>query len=55
MLEMVGMGFANPHQMKIIQFVKTAEDVIPAIREQKRILDEEKECAQKRKKRCRKR
>lgn len=54
MLEMVGMGFANPQQMKIIQFVNTAEEVLPAIREQKKILDAEKEHARKRNRRCRK-
>ena len=47
MLEMVGMGFANPHQMKIIKFVNTAEEVVPAIREQKKILDQEAKCGKK--------
>ena len=47
MLEMVGMGFGSPQQMKIVQFVKTAEDVIPAIREQKKILEQEKKCEKK--------
>ena len=47
MLEMVGMGFGSPQQMKIVQFVKTAEEVIPAIREQKKILEQEKKCEKK--------
>ena len=47
MLEMVGMGFGSPQQMKIIQFVNKAEEVIPAIRAQKKLLDEEAKCAKK--------
>jgi len=42
LLEMVGMGFAKTEQLQILQFVKTAEEVIPKLREQKKLLDQEK-------------
>lgn len=42
LLEMVGMGFAKTEQLQILQFVKTAEEVIPMLREQKKLLDREK-------------
>lgn len=54
LLEMVGMGFAKPRQMDIVQFVNKAEDVIPAIRAQKKKLEIEDENIRKRKKRCEK-
>ena len=38
--EMVGMGFARPSQLKIIQFVNHVEEVIPMIRQQKKLLEE---------------
>ena len=37
LLEMVGMGFIKPHQIKLITFVKTVDEVLPTIR---RELDE---------------
>jgi len=37
--EMVGMGFARPSQLKIIQFVNRVEEVIPMIRQQKKMLE----------------
>ena len=40
--EMVGMGFARPSQLKIIQFVNSVEEVLPMIRQQKRMLEKEK-------------
>jgi len=39
--EMVGMGFARPSQLKIIQFVNHVEEVIPMIRQQKKVLEKE--------------
>ena len=39
--EMVGMGFARPSQLKIIQFVNRVEEVIPMLRQQKRMLEKE--------------
>jgi len=47
LLEMVGMGFAKTEQLQILQFVKTAEEVIPKIREQKKLLDQGKKCDKK--------
>ena len=41
LLEMVGMGFAKPHQMKIMQFVNTVDEILPAIRLQQKLLEEE--------------
>ena len=40
--EMVGMGFARPSQLKIIQFVNRVEEVLPMIRQQKKMLEKEK-------------
>ena len=37
--EMVGMGFAKPHQLKIVQFVNHVDEVIPMIRQQKKLLE----------------
>lgn len=42
LLEMVGMGFAKSHQMGLVRFVKTPEEVLPAIwDEQKKIKENE--------------
>ena len=41
LLEMVCMGFSKPHQMKIMQFVNTVEEILPAIRLQQKLLAEE--------------
>ncbi len=34
LLEMVGEGFIKPHQMKLLTFVKSVDDVLPEIRRQ---------------------
>ena len=39
LFEMTGMGFVKPHQLKIIQFVNTVDEVIPAMRQQQKLLD----------------
>lgn len=38
LFEMTGMGFVKPHQLKIIQFVNTVDEVIPAMRQQQKLL-----------------
>ena len=43
LFEMTGMGFVKPHQLKIIQFVDTVDEIIPAIRRQQKLLAEEQE------------
>ena len=43
LFEMTGMGFVKPHQLKIIQFVNTVEEVIPAMRQQQKLLEKEPE------------
>ena len=40
LFEMTGMGFMKPHQLKIFQFVDTVEEIIPAMRRQKKILEQ---------------
>ena len=47
LLEMVGMGFAKTHQMKLVRFVDKAEEVIPAIREEQKLLSQDKKCRKK--------
>ena len=42
LMEMVGMGFVKPHQLKLVDFVNTAEEVIPALRNQMKQLEKEK-------------
>ena len=42
LLEMVGMGFVKPHQLKLVDFVNTVDEVIPSLRKQMKILEEEK-------------
>lgn len=42
LMEMVGMGFVKPHQLKLVDFVNSAEDVIPALRRQMKSLEQEK-------------
>lgn len=34
LLEMVGMGFIKPHQIKLVTFVKTVDEVLPTIRKE---------------------
>ena len=41
LFEMTGMGFVKPHQLKILQFVDTVEEIIPAMRRQKKLLEQE--------------
>ena len=43
LFEMTGMGFAKPHQLKLIRFVDTVEEIIPAIRFQKKLVEQESE------------
>ena len=38
LFEMTGMGFVKPHQLKIIQFVNTVDEVIPAMHQQQKLL-----------------
>ena len=42
LFEMTGMGFAKPHQLKIMQFVNTVEEIVPTMRLQKKLLEQEK-------------
>lgn len=42
LLEMAGMGFVKPHQLKLVDFVSTAEEVIPSLRKQMKLLEKEK-------------
>lgn len=39
LFEMVGMGFVKPHQLKILQFVNSVDEVLPAMRRQKKLLE----------------
>jgi len=41
LFEMTGMGFMKPHQLKIFQFVDTVEEIVPAMRRQKKLLEQE--------------
>ena len=43
LLEMVGMGFAKPHQMKILHFVNKVEDIIPAMHMQQKLIEKDDE------------
>ena len=42
LLEMVGMGFVKPQQLKLVDFVNTVDEVIPSLRNQMKILEKEK-------------
>lgn len=42
LLEMVGQGFAKPHQMALFHFVDEVEEIIPAIRLQNKLITEKK-------------
>lgn len=39
-LEMIGMGFAKPHQLNLVRFVNNVDDILPAIREQQKEIEE---------------
>ncbi|MBQ7413096.1 MAG: TIGR00730 family Rossman fold protein [Alphaproteobacteria bacterium] len=41
LFEMTGMGFAKPHQLKLIHFVDTVEEIVPALRFQKKLIEQE--------------
>lgn len=38
LLEMVGMGFVKPHQLQLVDFVNTVDEVVPALRRQMQAL-----------------
>lgn len=43
LLEMIGMGFMKPHQINLMKFVNTVDEIIPAIREQQKMMAAEAE------------